>query len=71
MKYFQGSNHSRSWEKLKTIYTSALVANWKIWTIPQLINLSVIPVEFRVLFANAVAFVWNIYLAKATSNKIK
>ena len=56
---------------MKRLYITALIGNWKIWTVPQLINLSVIPVEFRVLFANLVAFFWNIYLSGKTSNSLK
>ena len=40
-----------------------LVAHWKIWTLPQFVNVCYVPLEYRVLFANAVAFFWNIYLA--------
>lgn len=69
--FFQGSSHAETWMKLKKIYCSALQANWKIWTVPQLINLNLVPVQYRVLFANAVAFFWNIYLASKTSSRIK
>ena len=46
---------------------SSLFANWKIWTVPQMININLVPVQYRVLFANLVALVWNFYLT--TSKK--
>ena len=41
----------------------SMLANWKIWTIPQMININLVPAQYRVLFANLVALVWNFYLA--------
>ena len=49
------------------MYFSVLLANYKVWTVPQLINLTLVPVQYQVLFANLVAFFWNIYLAKKTT----
>ena len=66
--YFQGSNNEDAYEKSKKNFVSALFGNWKIWTIPQLFNLSIVPVEYRVLFANMVAFFWNIYLTNKTAS---
>ena len=65
---FQGSNNEEAYEKSKKNFNSAVLGNWKIWTIPQLINLSIVPVEYRVLFANMVAFFWNIYLTNKTAS---
>lgn len=48
-----------------------LLAHWKIWTLPQIINVNFVPVQFRVLFANFVAFFWNIYLALLTQRSKK
>ena len=45
-------------------YVATVLVNWKIWTIPQIINFNLVPVEFRVLFGNLVALVWNYYLAR-------
>ena len=37
-----------------------LVANWKIWPLAQLINFSLIPTPYRVLWANMVGLAWNV-----------
>ncbi len=47
-------------------YWRTLVANWRIWTVPQMVNIFYVPPTYRVLFANCVALVWNIYLARAS-----
>ena len=69
--FSQGNDHAEGWQNVKKLYVTALIGNWKIWTVPQLVNLSVIPVEFRVLFANLVAFFWNIYLSSKTAKSLK
>lgn len=49
--------------KVKRTYWTALKMNWKVWTPFQFINVNFVPVQFRVLFANMVAFFWYAYLA--------
>ena len=48
---------------VKKSYGSALLANWRWWTVAQLINFNYVPVEGRVLFGNFVALFWNTYLS--------
>ncbi|KAL4504130.1 hypothetical protein ABPG72_020968 [Tetrahymena utriculariae] len=40
-----------------------MIANWKLWPAAQMINFSVVPIPYRVLFANFVGLIWNIYLS--------
>ena len=49
-------------------YFGSLLANYKIWTIPQIININLVPAQYRVLFANLVALIWNFYLATSKRN---
>lgn len=49
--------------KMKSSYWTALKMNWKVWTPFQFINVNFVPVQFRVLFANVIAFFWYAYLA--------
>ena len=49
-------------------YLRSLLANYKIWTIPQIININLVPAQYRVLFANLVALIWNFYLATSKRN---
>ncbi|KAI4820650.1 hypothetical protein KUCAC02_028621 [Chaenocephalus aceratus] len=49
--------------KMGGSYWTALKMNWKVWTPFQFVNINVVPVEFRVLFANMVALFWYAYLA--------
>jgi len=51
-------------EKVKTSLPSIIVANWKLWPVAQLINFSFVPVQFRVLWTNVIAFAWTIILSQ-------
>ncbi|XP_041455513.1 peroxisomal membrane protein 2-like [Lytechinus variegatus] len=59
----EGKGHAQSVEKIRETYWIALKMNWRIWTISQYININYVPLQFRVLFASMIAFIWTIYLA--------
>jgi len=42
---------------------ATIVANWKVWVLPQLVNFALVPPFARVAFANVVALVWNVVLS--------
>ncbi|XP_063769465.1 peroxisomal membrane protein 2 [Pseudophryne corroboree] len=63
MNFLEGKDLNILNQKLKDSYWSALKMNWKVWTPFQYINVNYVPVQFRVLFANLVAFFWYTYLA--------
>ncbi|XP_063051693.1 peroxisomal membrane protein 2 [Engraulis encrasicolus] len=63
MTALEGKTSQDLMVKLSKSYWSALKMNWRIWTPFQFINVNFVPVQFRVLFANAVAFFWYAYLA--------
>lgn len=48
---------------IQSSYCSTLVANWKLWTPATLINFVAVPPQYRVLFCNAVFFLWSIILS--------
>lgn len=52
-------------EAIKKSYVAILLMNQKVWVPGQLLNFAVIPVEFQVLFVNAVNVGWNTYLSMA------
>ncbi|MEE6511688.1 hypothetical protein FKM82_018374 [Ascaphus truei] len=63
MNLLEGKDMATLYKKLKNGYWMALKMNWKVWTPFQFINVNYIPVQFRVLFANLVAFFWYAYLS--------
>ncbi|XP_056384624.1 peroxisomal membrane protein 2 [Hyla sarda] len=63
MNFLEGKDLKSLNRTLKENYWSALKMNWRVWTPFQFINVNYVPVQFRVLFANMVAFFWYTYLA--------
>lgn len=52
--------------QLMVSFRQVLITNWKVWTIFQFINVNYIPQQYRVLFGNAVALGWNVYMTVST-----
>lgn len=40
-----------------------VIANLKVWVPAQMINLSIMPLEYRVLFTNMVSIIWSCFLS--------
>ena len=53
----------QGYESMKKKISEALLTNWKIWPLATMINLSFVPMQYQVLFANFVGLFWNMYLS--------
>ena len=51
---------------LRTKLREVMIANYAVWPIPSLINLSLVPVQYRVLYTNCVAVLWKFILSLIT-----
>ncbi|GAK65724.1 vacuolar membrane protein [Moesziomyces antarcticus] len=49
--------------KFGEMYIPALLANWQIWPLVQLVNFRYMPLKYRVPFVSAVGILWNIGLS--------
>lgn len=65
LEAMQGSNLSQIKQKLVNNLPSIVSNQYKIWPLAQLVNFYFIPLHYRLLYVNIVAFFWNIYLAYA------
>ncbi|KAN0065875.1 hypothetical protein ACQY0O_001006 [Thecaphora frezii] len=45
------------------MYSSALLANWQVWPLVQLVNFRFMPLKYRVPFVSSVGILWNIGLS--------
>jgi peroxisomal membrane protein 2 len=59
----EGDSWNVMWTKIQSDYVSTMVANWKLWIPATLLNMAYIPPQFRVLYCNAIFFVWSIFLS--------
>lgn len=63
LHFLQHFKPSQAVGNMRNLYWGALLMNWKVWTIAQVINFKFVPVKNRVVFGSLVAVWWNIYLS--------
>lgn len=54
----------------KAQYASIMLKGWALWIPAQGINFALIPYQFRILFMQTVALVWNTFLSYISNKKI-
>ncbi|KAI9274395.1 hypothetical protein BDA99DRAFT_497377 [Phascolomyces articulosus] len=59
----EGKSVGQIQEKLENGYTTAVLANYKIWPAVQLINFYFTPLNYRLMVTNVVSLGWNAYLS--------
>jgi len=65
MDYIDSQNVDHAWKSLKEKFWPTMIVNWKIWPAAQMINFGLIPLPYRVLYANSLGLLWNCYLSYA------
>lgn len=50
-------------EKYTDMFTPALLTNWKVWPIAQMINFRYMPLPYRIPFQSACGVFWTLYLS--------
>ncbi|KZT21716.1 hypothetical protein NEOLEDRAFT_1099047 [Neolentinus lepideus HHB14362 ss-1] len=63
MSVMEGRDATHIKRKFKDIYTPALIANWQVWPIAQLINFRFMPLSYRVPFQSTCGVFWTLYLS--------
>ncbi|CAA7264712.1 unnamed protein product [Cyclocybe aegerita] len=58
-------------ERFKDLYRTALLANWKVWPLAQLVNFRYMPLPYRVPFAQSCGVFWTLYLSILNSEEDK
>lgn len=67
----QGENFTGVQRKLKRDYKDVLITNYTIWPAVQLLNFSLVPLNYQVLLVQAIAIFWNTYLSWKTNKGLK
>uniref|UniRef100_A0A7E4VSH1 Mitochondrial inner membrane protein Mpv17 n=1 Tax=Panagrellus redivivus TaxID=6233 RepID=A0A7E4VSH1_PANRE len=66
LRLLEGNGIKSAYKRLCRDYTDIMTNFYKLWPVVQLINYSFVPLNYRVVFIQAVALLWNVYLSFAT-----
>jgi len=69
MGIMEGHDKTHIRAKFSDIYNQALLANWKVWPLAQLINFRFMPLPYRVPFQSTCGVFWTLYLSLLNSNE--
>ncbi|KAF2357912.1 Mpv17/PMP22 [Trinorchestia longiramus] len=56
--------------KVRTTFLDVVVAGMMVWPVAQLINFTLVPLQFQILFVQTVGLFWNTFLAWKTNRNI-
>ncbi|XP_031557667.1 peroxisomal membrane protein 2-like [Actinia tenebrosa] len=65
----EGKSCSAAVKKVHDNFWIAFKMSLRVWVIAQYVNFNYVPVEYRVLFANAIALGWNAFMASKNAEK--
>lgn len=63
MGTMEGRSPPQIRQKYADLYKPALITNWQVWPIAQLINFRFMPLPYRVPFQSACGVFWTLYLS--------
>lgn len=66
----EGSGLKGIQEKLTTRLFSTVIGAWKFWPAANVVNFSIVPLSFRVLYMNVLSVFWSGYLTFVNSKKM-
>jgi protein Mpv17 len=70
MGIMEGRSRKQIKEKYKDMYSDAIIANWKVWPLAQLINFRFMPLPYRVPFSQVCGVFWTLYLSMLNSRSV-
>jgi Mpv17 / PMP22 family len=56
-------------KKIEDKLWPTLKVNWVVWPVLQAVNLSVVPLQYRILYINFCSIFWSAYLSNMASSK--
>ncbi|KAK1229371.1 hypothetical protein PQX77_007548 [Marasmius sp. AFHP31] len=71
MGVMEGRNAPQIRQKFSDLYAPALITNWQVWPIAQLINFRYMPLPYRVPFQSTCGVFWTLYLSVLNSKEDK
>ncbi|KIK71283.1 hypothetical protein GYMLUDRAFT_33425 [Collybiopsis luxurians FD-317 M1] len=69
MGVMEGRTMPQIKQKFADLYTPALLTNWQVWPIAQLVNFRFMPLPYRVPFQSTCGVFWTLYLSIINSRE--
>jgi len=69
MGTMEGRDSTHIASKYSSMYSKALVANWQVWPLAQIVNFRYMPLPYRVPFQSTCGIFWNLYLSILNSSE--
>ena len=66
----EGSGFKGAYDKLSTRLVSTVAGAWRFWPFVNIVNFSLVPLQFRVLYSNILSLFWTGYLTFVNSKPI-
>ncbi|KAF8326227.1 uncharacterized protein EI90DRAFT_3031214 [Cantharellus anzutake] len=63
MGFMEGRNAAGVQKKFADMYKPAIIANWQVWPLAQLVNFRYMPLPYRVPFQATCGVFWTLYLS--------
>jgi hypothetical protein len=67
MGVMENRNAQQIREKFSDMYKPALITNWQVWPIAQLVNFRFMPLPYRIPFQSTCGVFWTLYLSMINS----
>ncbi|XP_048757181.1 peroxisomal membrane protein 2-like [Ostrea edulis] len=59
----EGQGHQAAIARIRESFFPVLKLNLQVWTVFQYVNVNYVPPKYRVLFGNALALIWSVFVA--------
>jgi protein Mpv17 len=63
LQLLNGHSMEMAASRTRSVFVPVMWNNYKIWPAVQFLNMSVIPLQYRVVFVQFIAVFWNMYLS--------
>ncbi|CAD5228388.1 unnamed protein product [Bursaphelenchus okinawaensis] len=67
VQLMESKSINTSINKTRNVWAPVMANNYKLWPFVQLINMSVVPLEYRIVFLQFVGLFWNCYISYMTT----
>ncbi|KAL7744512.1 hypothetical protein ACLKA6_017036 [Drosophila palustris] len=61
--FVNGKKHEEIVQSIRDGYVDLMKRSYTLWPLAQVVNFSLLPIQYQVLFVQLIALIWNCYLS--------